>query len=275
MDNLKLQLGPKVLSVDVSGVHPGFGEIRNIIPAVGGRFLNALDQSLNRRVAFIGDGLAEQLFGGSDPVGQPIRLNGSRFVVVGVMQRKVQQSDYGGRDKDKMFVPASTFRALTGQKYMNNLIFTARDPGGAGAATDEVLGLIAGKHRFDPEDKEAMFFWDTTEMARFFDTFMLAFKGFLTIVGSLTLVVGGIGVSNIMNVVVEERTREIGIKMALGARPRAILAQFLAETFVVTATGGAVGLLISHLICTVVPLFGVGDVIGEPVVSPAVAAMKF
>lgn len=273
MDNLKLQLGPKVLSVDVSGVHPGFGEIRNIIPAAGGRFLNALDQALNRRVAFIGDGIAEQLFGGSDPIGQPIRLNGSPFVVVGVMQRKVQQSDYSGRDKDKVFVPAPTFRALTGQKYMDNLIFTAREPGGAEAATDEVLGLIAGKHRFDPEDKEAMFFWDTTGMARFFDTFMLAFKGFLTIVGSLTLIVGGIGVSNIMNVVVEERTREIGIKMALGARPRAILAQFLAETFVVTATGGAVGLLISHLICAAVPWFGVGDVIGEPVVSPAVAAI--
>lgn len=273
MQSLRLQLGPKNLTIDVSGVHPEFGEMRNLIPAAGGRFLNPIDQRRQRRVAFLGDELATQLFGGADAVGQEFRLHGSPFTVVGVMQRKVQQSDYSGRDKDKLFVPASTMRALTGQEYMDNLIFSARDVTASQAATDEVLGIVAARHRFDPADKEAMFFWDTTEMTRFFDTFMLAFRLFLSIVGSLTLVVGGIGVSNIMNVVVEERSREIGIKLALGARPRGILGQFLMETLVITGAGGLIGLALAHAICLAVPAFGATDVIGTPQVSATVAGV--
>jgi putative ABC transport system permease protein len=107
----------------------------------------------------------------------------------------------------------------------------------------------------------------------FFDTFMPAFKIFLGITGALTLVVGGIGVSNIMNVVVEERTREIGIKMALGARSRSILAQFVLETMVLTAVGGAIGLAISWAICRAVPAFGVTRFVGDPVLSPELALL--
>jgi putative ABC transport system permease protein len=132
---------------------------------------------------------------------------------------------------------------------------------------------VAGKHRFDPTDKEALGVWDTSEMARFLDTFMLAFKLFLGIVGCLTLVVGGIGVSNIMNVVVEERTREIGIKMALGARPGAILRQFLMETILMTGAGGVIGLGISFGIAAAFPSFGFTEYIGVPNVSPGVAGL--
>jgi putative ABC transport system permease protein len=106
----------------------------------------------------------------------------------------------------------------------------------------------------------------------FLDNFMLGFKVFLGIMGVLTLVVGGIGVSNIMNVVVEERTREIGIKMALGARSRAILAQFLAETLILTAVGGAIGLAISFGICAVFPT-DLEEYVGLPTLSPGLAAL--
>ena len=105
--------------------------------------------------------------------------------------------------------------------------------------------------RFDAKDKEALSMWDTTEQFQFFDVFMLAFNSFLGLIGVLTLIVGGIGVSNIMNVVVEERTREIGIKMALGAKQGWILMQFLLETLLVTAVGGAIGFLISISVCAV------------------------
>jgi putative ABC transport system permease protein len=115
--------------------------------------------------------------------------------------------------------------------------------------------------------------WDTTEMFQFLDTFMLAFKLFLGIVGSLTLVVGGIGVSNIMSVVVEERTPEIGIKMALGARPRGVLGQFLAETLIITAVGGALGLLITAGICAAFPTFGLEEYVGVPQVSLPVGTL--
>ena len=234
-DNLRLQHGRRTMAVDVSGVNPSWGEMRNVIPQQGSRFLNHIDEEKKRRVAFLGDEIAEQLFGGSDPVGQTFRLHGSPFLVVGVMRRKIQDSSYRGRDKEKVIIPASTFKALTGTKYVDNFIFTAADLRNTEPVKAEVLATIAGRHRFDPTDKEALMIWDTTEMAQFFDTFMLAFKSFLAVVGSLTLVVGGIGVSNIMNVVVEERTPEIGVKMALGARPRGILGQFLLETMVVTA----------------------------------------
>ncbi len=115
--------------------------------------------------------------------------------------------------------------------------------------------------------------WDTTEQFEFFDTFMLAFNLFLGIVGSLTLVVGGIGVSNIMNVVVEERTKEIGIKMALGARQGFILKQFLFETLLITAIGGMVGFAISLGICAVFPRAGFTEYVGIPEVSFPVAAI--
>ena len=273
-DNLRLKIGPRTLPVDVSGVNPPYGEMRNLIPQAGGRFINPIDERLKRRVAFVGNELAETLFGAGDPVGQGFRLHGSPFIVVGVLQRKVQQSSYSGRDKDKIIIPAATFKALTGEEYLDNFLFTATDVGRTEELTDEVLAVIAGKHRFDPADKEALTSWDTAQGAKFLDTFMLAFNLFLGIIGVLTLVVGGIGVSNIMNVVVEERTPEIGVKMALGARPRAILGQFLLETLIVTAVGGAIGLGITAAICGIFPALGQQaiDFVGVPVVSARVAA---
>jgi putative ABC transport system permease protein len=131
---------------------------------------------------------------------------------------------------------------------------------------------FSNRLRFAKDDKEALSIWDTTEQFQFFDLFMLSFNAFLGIIGVLTLIVGGIGVSNIMNVIVEERTREIGIKMALGAKQRWILIQFLLETLVVTAIGGAIGFAISYGICAVFPE-GPQEYIGKPELSPLVAVL--
>jgi putative ABC transport system permease protein len=140
------------------------------------------------------------------------------------------------------------------------------------ALINDVRRIIALQHRFDPLDEQAIALWDTTETFRFLHTFMLAFKIFLGVVGCLTLVVGGIGVSNIMNVVVEERTREIGIKMALGAKPRLILGQFVFETLALTIVGGILGILITLGICAIFPAFNLTDYVGDPVISPVAAA---
>ncbi|MFQ5525666.1 MAG: ABC transporter permease [Thermoanaerobaculia bacterium] len=268
---LKLKLGTKTMAVDTVGVHPIFGEMRNMIPQAGGRFINPFDLRDKRRVIFLGNELAENLFGTGDPIGQTLRLHGSPFTVIGVLKKKTQDSSYRFRDKDMAVVPVTTMRALTGQKYMNNFVFTARDVQRTEQATDEVLRVVAAKHRFDPEDKEALAVWDTSEMAVFLDTFMLAFRLFLGIVGSLTLVVGGIGVSNIMNVAVEERTREIGIKMAMGARPGGVLGQFLLETLMITAVGGGLGLAITYSLCSLFPAFGVTEYVGDPNLTPTLA----
>ena len=271
--SFKLIYEKKTMAVDVHGITPVFASLRTIVPVDGGRWIDELDWNGRRRVAFLGNDLAETIFGTTDPVGKAIYLNGSPFLVIGVMVKKPQDSSYSGRDKDNVFIPGTTHRALTGQKYVDEFIFKATEAGKTEALKSQVLEIAAARHRFDPKDKEAIGIWDTTENFQFLNTFMLSFRAFLGIVGSLTLVVGGIGVSNIMNVVVEERTREIGIKMALGARPGSILFQFMLETLLITGVGGAIGLGLTLAICAAFPALGFSEYVGNPTVSPLVAAI--
>jgi putative ABC transport system permease protein len=273
MTNMKVQYGTKTISVDMSGVTPEFGDMRNLIPQSGGRFINPIDADNQRRVVFLGDRIAKDYFGSSPAIGKTILINQSPFLVVGVLQEKDQDSSYSGRDNEKMFMPASTYKALTGEKYVDNFVFQANVAGETKQVIDRLQAAFGQRLRFDPKDKEALSMWDTTEQFVFFDLFMLAFNGFLGVVGVLTLIVGGIGVSNIMNVVVEERTREIGIKMALGAKQRWILSQFLLETMLVTFIGGAIGFAISFSVCAVFPRLGLSEYVGDPVVSPLVALL--
>ncbi len=270
--SFKVHQGDKTMAVDVSGVFPIFGFMRNLIPQEGGRFIDDVDIESRRRVAFLGDQFAKDLFGKEDPVGKVFIAQGSPFLVVGVLKEKDQDSSYSGRDKDKMFIPATTFKAVTGQKYLDLFIYKATTPEGNKALTKDVNRILGRRLHYDPNDTEALKIWDTTEMFSFMDAFMLGFQLFLGIIGCLTLVVGGIGVSNIMNVVVEERTREIGIKMALGAKSGSILKQFIMETMVLTGSGGLLGLLLSVVICAAFPRSLV-QYVGLPVVSPSVAAL--
>ncbi len=269
---LRLQRAAKVLTVPVSGVEPDFGEIRNLIPAVGGRFLNHLDQEKRRRVVFLGNELAEQVFGEESPIGQSIQLNGFPFLVIGVLNEKIQNNMYGGPDSGRVFIPASTLKMMTGQRFISNFVFSASDVTKNEALIEDVRRIMALKHRFDPIDHETIALRDTTQSARLIHNFMLAFKIFLGVVGCLILVVGGIGVSNIMNVVVEERTREIGIKMALGAKPRLILGHFVFETLALTIVGGILGILITLGICAIFPAFNLTNYVGDPAISPGMAA---
>ena len=270
--NMRLDYGTKTVSVDISGVTTEFGEMRNQIPEAGGRFINPIDEAGNRRVIFLGAQLKQNIFGGADPIGKTVLLNQSPFQVVGVLKKKAQDSSYSGRDNEKAFIPSSTYRALTGEKYVDNMIFQAAVPAETKTVIDQILLAFGQRLRFDPKDKEALSMWDTTEQFRFFDIFMLSFNAFLGIIGVMTLIVGGIGVSNIMNVIIDERTREIGIKMALGAKQRWILTQFLLETLLVTAFGGAIGFAISLGICAVFPEAAT-EYVGRPEVSPLVAGL--
>ena len=271
---LKLNYGAKTVAVDISGIAPEFGTMRNINPQPDGRFINPTDMREQRRALFIGNKLAADVFGqGTPAVGKTVMLGGSPFLIVGVMEKKVQQSSYSGRDNQKGFIPGSTFRALTGEKWVDNLIYQPAVAKQSKQVTESIRGVLAGRLRFDPTDKEAFSVWDTTEQFAFFDVFFLSFRLFLGIIGSFTLIVGGIGVSNIMNVVVEERTKEIGIKMALGARTPWILRQFLMETLLITGMGGAIGFAISLSICAIFPKFGVTEYVGDPDVSLSVALL--
>jgi putative ABC transport system permease protein len=258
------------MSIDISGVTAEFGAMRNLVPMPGGRFINPIDDAEQRRVIFLGDKLKENIFGEGEAIGKVVLINQSPFQVVGVLVKKSQDSSYSGRDNEKAFIPSSTFRALNGDKYVDNMVFQAASAEQTKKVIDRVSAAFGQRLRFDAKDKEALSMWDTTENFQFMETFMLSFNAFLGIIGVLTLIVGGIGVSNIMNVVIEERTREIGIKMALGAKGRSILNQFLLETMMVTAFGGAVGFLISFGICSIFPA-SMYEYVGKPEVSPIVA----
>jgi putative ABC transport system permease protein len=252
------------------GIYPIFGELRNIYPELGGRFINSIDLEDKKRVVFIGNELKEDLFGKDEAVGKYIFIDNVPFLVVGVMKKKSQDSSYSGRDENKAFIPAATFAAMYGYKYVNNIIFKPKDPREVEPVKKQVYEVLGKKNKFDPEDKEALAMWDTSEMEKFLTYFFLAFRAFLAIIGTFTLIVGGIGVSNIMNVVVEERTKEIGIKMSLGAKKRHILSQFVFETLMITFVGGAIGFMFAFMVVKVFPYFKLEDYMGTPEISLSV-----
>ncbi len=270
-DNKKFKVGHKVLVPGMTGANPIFAAMRNLIPQTGGRYVNDLDMDERRRIVFLGDGLKKDLFGDEEAVGKYVNVNGVPFLVVGVMQKKEQDSNYQGSDTDRASIPATTFRAMYGQQKYENFVFQVADADKVEIAKDKVIATLAKIHRFDPTDSEAVRMWDVTENEKFLRSFMLGFRIFLGVMGVLTLVVAGIGVSNIMNVVVEERTKEIGVKMALGARQRAIIGQFLFETLLLTALGGAIGFAISAGICAAFPA-SLDEYVGTPAISLQVGA---
>ena len=264
--NKKFKVGHKVIVPGVTGANPIFAAMRNLIPQAGGRYIDDLDMDERRRVVFLGDELKHDLFGDAEAVGQYVNINGMPFLVVGVMQKKEQDSSYQGRDTDRASMPATTFRAVYGQEEYGNFVLQVGDAETVEAAKDKVIATLAKTHRFDPTDREAVRMWDVTENEKFMHSFMLGFRIFLGVMGVLTLVVAGIGVSNIMNVVVEERTKEIGVKMALGGRQRSIITQFLFETGLLTFLGGAIGFAISFGVCAAFPL-RLDEYVGTPMIS--------
>lgn len=254
-------------SRNVVGIWPEFGLARNLIPQFGSRFINQRDIDDKRRVVFLGDRLKEDLFGTKEAVGKTVLINGTPFVVVGIMKEKDQDSSYNGRDNRKAFIPSSTFKAMWGHRYINNFVMQSDPKLTMGHAKKEVYEILGAKYQFDPSDEEALGIWDTTEGFAFLKTFFFAFQAFLVGIGVATLITGGIGVSNIMNVVLEERTKEIGIKMALGARKSTILVQFLFETLLITGFGGLLGFAFAWGVVKVFPMLQLEDYVGVPSVN--------
>ncbi len=262
-----LKVGKNSSSRRVHGVWPEFGAMRNVIPAPGSRFLNAADERERRRVIFIGNLLKEDLFGEDEAVGQTMLVNGMPFTVIGVMQEKNQDSSYNGRDSRKSYIPSSTFNAMFSRRYVGNFVAQCDPKVSMDMTRAEILEILSTKYKFDPTDREALSVWDTTEGFAFLKNFFMAFRIFLVGIGVATLITGGIGVSNIMNVVLEERTKEIGIKMALGARKSVILTQFIVETLLITGVGGLFGFVFAYAVVKAVPMMGLTEFIGVPEVD--------
>jgi putative ABC transport system permease protein len=241
----------------VTGSLPPFGEVRSI-PVAEGRYLGWDDEKETRRVAFLGSDSKKQLFGSRPAVGDTIRVGDFPYTVVGVMQHKEQDSSYDGRDISKVFIPFATMMRdfpnapPATPDSVDRLLVVPRSVEHHERCKWETRQALARIHGFDPQDKEAAGIWDTVEEAKAFRLMTDGMKYFLGAVGLATLFIGGIGVMNVMLVAVRERTREIGVRKAVGATRRSIVRQFFVETAIVVGLSGGIGMAVAYGLCALV-----------------------
>jgi putative ABC transport system permease protein len=227
----------KEINRTVHGTTADFAVMRTQVPQLGGRFLNVDDERAGRKVAFIGWKVASDLFGAADAVGRTIVVNRVPFTVVGVLQKKIQDSMYNGPDADQVYLPFLAFRQIDNQRYLDQIHIQPREASQSPFIESRVRVLLGRKYRFDPADRYATSFWNTIENFKEGEAIFKGIEVFLGIMGALTLLIGAVGVTNLMYAAAKERTKEIGIKLAIGARRRTIVGQFLLETLFVFAKG--------------------------------------
>lgn len=270
-----VRVGDKINRPNVTGIIPEYNQMRNIWPEPGGRWLNDLDIKLKRRVVFLGDRLRNFLFGeNAKVIGNYVYIDETPFLVIGVMKKKTQTSSYNQRDRDRAFIPMTTFKSVFGDRYISNFVYQVSDPRISASVKQQVYVALGKKFKFDSNDKETLGIWDTTSFDEFIFYFSLGFNIFMGLIGVITLIVGGIGLANIMYVVVQERTREIGIRRSVGAKRRHILGQFMFETFIVIGMGALIGFLLAIGIIELVTALPMGDfkeAVGTPIFNPMVA----
>jgi putative ABC transport system permease protein len=247
-----IKLGTRVVTVPVRGVEMPYGEMRKLILA-DGRYFEDGDFSDHRRVVILGYDAAKKVFQGAPGVGQHVSLGGLDFEVIGTMRNKIQDSMYQGPDNNDGFIPFGLMRDLKNLKDPDEIIFEPTAAELNKKALAAVREVVARRHHFDPKDDKATPAWDTIEDRAMINGFSIGLQAVLGLIGVITLAVGGIGVMNIMLVSVTERTREIGLRKAIGARPRHILVQFLLEALVLTFVGGLVGMAVAEILTWVIP----------------------
>lgn len=200
------------------------------------------DEEERRRVIFLGDALAVELFGDDDPVGQTILVAGQPYTVIGVLEHKLAMG-LGGESPDTRvaIAPRSTFLVQFGDRPLGVIVVMPGRPEEMAKTIQNIKEALGSLYKFDPTDEAATPMWDRAKNAREMRNLFTGILMFLAVIGGLTLFIGGVSVANIMFAIVKERTREIGVKMTLGARRREITLPILLEGFLYTLMGGAVG----------------------------------
>jgi len=246
MNGVPLASTLRQTSAGVRAVNPDYGIMRSELPLTG-RFMNAEDIEKRRRVVFLGYDVANRLFGNSPAVGETIGVKGIPFEVIGVGTNKVQMGAYGwGPDKYNAFVPYTIANQLWNTQYVNDIVWQSLDPRFHEQAVRQVREILGARKGFNASDERALRMNDSVESMRVVNGITAGLKIVLTIIGTVTLMIGGIGVMNIMLVSVTERTREIGVRKAIGARRSHILTQFLVEAVAITFMGGLLGVILSY-----------------------------
>ena len=239
--------GERMANTAIRGVYPEYGEIRNEVPSEG-RWISPEDFLERRRVVFLGSRLKDKLFSGRSAVGETVTISGVRFTVIGLMDRKLQLSNYFTSDDESAFIPYSSAGDLWDTRYASVLVFSAIAPRFDKDAQNQVLATIAKRQRFSANDDRALQMFGREEFRPIIDGLTIGLQVLLVFIGSLTLGIGGVGLMNIMLVSVNERTREIGLRRALGASRRNIRTQLLCEALMLTGFGGLIGIGVAYLI---------------------------
>ena len=246
VNRLPIVFGDRTVTQPVRGVNAIYGTMRHERPGKDqGRWLTDDDVVERRRVAFVGYEVARKLFGAQQAVGQTIRIGSRPFEVIGVMEDKGQMSAYFAPYKYCVFNPYTTMSELQDTTYLATLVIQTNNPWQQERALKQVRESLARKYQFNAADERAVTINDSVENSKMIGGITDGLKVVLTFIGVLTLAIGGVGIMNIMFVSVTERTREIGIRKALGARRREILLQFLVEGLVITFLGGLAGVVAS------------------------------
>jgi len=240
------------------------------------------DEAEGARVILLGAEANRQLFPGKPVIGQPLMVDGYQYTVIGVLAKKKQNGSYGsGPDNTQLFTTYSAMardfpppeRPGIVRGFVNNIVIEPVSPDLHEKAIAQVKRIIADRHHYDPNDKEALWIWDTLAGSKFTERIFSVMTLFFGAVALLTLALGGIGVMNIMLVAVTERTREIGVRKALGATAIDIKRQFLVESAIITLVSGIAGLTLGVGVCLLLRLVPLPDFVPHPVISPlAIAA---
>lgn len=239
-----VQNGNRSFTFPVMGVDPSIQSIWNL-DLDEGRFIDDADNMQHGLYAVIGSEARDKLFSGMPAIGQDIRIDGVTFEVIGVGKPRMQESD--SDDNRTVYVPYNSMDVLKDNHYLDGMWLDS-----SGLDHDKMAKTIretlATAHNFRPDDQRAVFVFDAQKQLSQFGIISMALKVLLAFIGLITLGIGGVGLMNIMLVSVTQRTREIGVEKALGARRHDILFQFLAEAMVITAVGGMLGILLSYIV---------------------------
>jgi putative ABC transport system permease protein len=239
-----VQAGSRTYDLPVNGVDPSVLAIWNL-QIEEGRFLNDEDNISHGRYAVIGSEARDKLFSGASPLDETIRINGVSFQVIGVAAPRMQEGD--SDINRQIYIPYNAMDTLQDIHYVGGiwLDFEGMDHE---KLTKTIRESLANAHRFKSTDERAVFIFDAQKQLAQFNIISMGLKVLLAFIGTVTLGIGGVGLMNIMLVSVTQRTREIGVEKALGARKRDILFQFLSEALVITAVGGVLGILLSYAV---------------------------
>ncbi len=246
-DDMQLRWGDRMTSAGIRAVNDEYGAIRGMFMAEG-RFLNSEDMAYMRRVVVLGYDLKKKLFSQAPALDQDILMDGVRFTVVGVLKKKIAISNYFTQDDYCAMIPVNVMGTMRDIRYNSVMVFQPVSGAMEDAAVRQVRRVLGEIHKFNPADEKALIMQKFSMVFGIINGLSMATKGLLNVIGLFTLAVAGVGIMNIMLFCVQERTHEIGVLKALGARKRHIRVQFLGEALALSIIGGILGYLLAILL---------------------------